>query len=64
MDGVAAVQKLMPGVGQQGGMLNLPLGEIEVGGLLCVALVVDLEPDGPFAGAFAGEESGSQVAQM
>ena len=39
-------------------MSNLLLRAIEVGGLLCVTLVVRSPPRGPFAGAFAGARLG------
>ena len=58
LDGVAAVQEPVPGLGNRGSLLNLPLSEVQVGGLLFVALAVSFEPGGPLAGAFAGERLG------
>ena len=57
-DVVAAFLELAAGVAQQRGVVDLPLGEVEIGGRAFPALVMGSEPRGPFAGAFAGEELG------
>ena len=57
-DVVAAVLELAARVVQQRGVVDLPLGEVEIGGRAFLALVMGSEPRGPFAGAFAGEELG------
>ena len=43
---------------EQGGVVQQPFGLVEVRGWLGPVLVVSLEPDGPLAGAFAGEDAG------
>ena len=42
---------------QERGMAGKPVGLVEVGGLTVPALVPRFEPDGPFAGSFAGEQA-------
>ena len=58
VEGVSAVLEFAPGVGQQGGMVDLPAGGVEFWGLLGPALVMGLEPDGSLAVFLAGEEFG------
>ena len=42
---------------QERGMAGKPVGLVEVGGLAIPSLVASFEPDGPFAGSFAGEQA-------
>ena len=39
-------------------MAGKPIGLVEVGGFTVPALVARFDPDGPFAGSFAGEQPG------
>ena len=57
-DVVAAGQELVPGPGQQGGVLDLPSDGVEVGRLASPPLVVGLEPGGVFAGTLSGDQLG------
>ena len=43
---------------EQSGMQGEPVGLVEVGRFTVPALVMGFEPDGPFAGSFAGEQAG------
>ena len=58
VDVVADVLEALPLPVHQGGVLEHPRGAVEVGGRLCPALVVGLEPSGPLTGVLAGEELG------
>ena len=55
---VAAVGPLVSLLVEQGGMLREPVGLVEVGRFTVPALVMGFEPDGPFAGSLAGQETG------
>ena len=57
-DVVAVIFPFLPLLVQERRVAHQPLGLIEVRGLAGPFDVVGLEPDGPFAGVLAGEETG------
>ena len=65
VDVVPAVLQVLPFPVHQGGVVQHPLGAVEVGGRLLPTPVVGLEPAGPLARIFAGQELGQGgVTQM
>ena len=57
-DLVTAVRPPVSLLVDQSGMAGKPVGLVEVGRFTVPALVMGFEPDGPFAGSFAGQETG------
>ena len=58
VDAVAADCPVGDALVEERGVVEHPLGLVEVRRDAFPALVMGLEPDGPFAGVLAGEESG------
>ena len=57
-DVVTAMGPLVSLLVEQSGMPREPVGLVESGRFTVPALVMGFEPDGPFAGSLAGQETG------